>query len=576
MAQESVALLSDVIMVELNWFEIVYTAIGGLGIFFIGMKNLSEALQAVAGNLIRRIINALTTNRFMAVLVGAGVTVLIQSSSVTTVMVIGFVNAGLMELGQAIGVILGANIGTTITGWIIAIKIGKYGLLLVGVGALPVIFAKRRKAKNIGNILVGLGLVFMGLEAMSAAFRPLRGAEGFLELMQYFAADDILSLWACIIVGTLLTFLIQSSSAMLGITIAMAVPGAITYQTAVALVLGQNIGTTITAMLASVGTSSAARRAARAHALFNIFGAIAFSLFFWIYIDGVDALIGGEPDAQLVDGSKPYIAAHIAAAHTIFNVATSLLFLPFLAPLARFVTWITPAPDRAETPHLQYLPSVSWSSPSMAIIAAEQELRSLARVVWRMFQKTRDYVVAETTDDDKLEELHQDEAITDSIQAEITMYVCKIQENRLTETQSAEAYSIIRAADELESIADYCEAIGRYRNNLDRKGERLSEEAQMEFQSFFDRICSFYNDVYEDMRDDVEINLSKIRIEGKSITEKANRIRSAHRRRLETGVSTPVSGMFFTDMVVALRKIRGHTINLAEAISRVDVTEVGD
>ncbi len=560
-------------MTELNWFQISYTFLGGLGIFFIGMKTLSEALQAIAGNLIRRIINALTTNRFMAVLVGMGVTTLVQSSSVTTVMVIGFVNAGLMELSQAIGVILGANIGTTVTGWIIAIHVGKYGLLMVGLGALPVIFAKRRKTKNIGSVLVGLGFVFMGLEAMSASFRPLRHSESFLAMLNYFAADDMPSLYACIAVGMVLTFVIQSSSAMLGITIAMAIPGTITYQTAVALVIGQNIGTTITALLASVGTNSAARRAARAHAVFNILGALGFSLIFWFFIDAVDALVVGDPNAIGEDGGRPNAAAHIAAAHTIFNVLNTLIFLPLLVPLARFVTWITPAPKKAEIPHLEYRPSATWSSPSLAMTAAEQELRSLAKLVSKLIQQTRDFINAPTPDEGDLEAINLRESITDSIQAEITLFVCKVQENRLTAEQSAEAYSIIRAADELESIADYCQDIARYRANLEKKGGKFSEDAAMEFQSFFDRVSSFYAEVYEDMRDYRDPNLTRLNIESEALTEKANRIRSTHRGRLEGGICTPVSGMFFTDMIVALRKIRGHTVNLAEALCRIEVTD---
>lgn len=560
-------------MSEIDWFKISYTFLGGLGIFFIGMRSLSEALQALAGNLIRRIINALTSNRLMAVMVGAGVTLLVQSSSVSTVMVIGFVNAGLMQLSQAIGVILGANIGTTITGWIIAIKVGKYGLLLVGCGALPVIFAKRRRIQNIGTIFVGLGFVFVGLQFMSGAFKPLRTYPGFIDMLQYFSAENVFTLWACILVGMLLTFVIQSSSAMLGITIAMAVPGTITYQTAVALVIGENIGTTITAILASVGTNATAKRAARAHAVFNVFGAVTVSLIFWFFIDVVDSLISGAPDEQLADGSKPNIAAHIAAAHTLFNVVNTCLFIPLLGPLARLVTWMTPGTEGKESHHLEYLPAASWSSPALALTAAEQELRSLARVVGKLFDKTRVYLLAERAKDSDLEEIQRKEGITDSIQAEITLFLCKVQENRLTAEQSAEAYATIRAADELESIADYCEALAKYRDNLEKKRAVFSDEAKAELVSFFDSVRDFFEQVHTGMKQGGDINLGTLYATGEELRTKANLIRSGHRRRLEGGTCSPVAGMFFTDMIVALRKVRAHTVNLAEALAKVEGAE---
>ncbi len=564
-------LRSGELMHELDWFKIAYTFIGGLGIFFIGMRSLSEALQALAGGLIRRIINALTSNRFMAVMVGAGVTVIVQSSSVTTVMVIGFVNAGLMELTQAIGVILGANIGTTITGWIIAIKVGKYGLLLVGLGAIPVIFAKQRRNKNIGSMIVGLGFVFLGLEFMSGAFKPLRTYTGFIELLQYFAADNTLTLWACIIVGMLLTFVIQSSSAMLGITIAMAVPGTITYQTAVALVLGENIGTTITAILASVGTNTTAKKAAKAHAVFNVFGALGVSLIFWFFIDVVDGIIAGDPDFQLPDGSKPNIATHIAAAHTLFNVVNTCLFIPLLTPLARFVTWLTPASASKEQHHLRHLPTANWSSPALALSAAELELRNLADMVAKLFEQTRAYILTDKTKDSDLEKIHHKEGITDAIQAEITLFLCKVQENRLTADQSSEAYSIIRAADELESIADYCESIAKYRQNLDKKNAKFSELAMEELLTFFDQINAFFEQVHTGMAADAHVDIKAVYAEGKNIMSRANNIRSSHRKRLQDGSCGPVAGMFFNDMIVALRKVRAHTVNLGEALVRVEV-----
>ena len=560
-------------MEHTNWFEITYTFLGGIGIFFFGMKYLSESLQAIAGNLIRKVINALTTNRIMAVLVGTLVTAIIQSSSVTTVMVVGFVNAGLMELTQAIGVTLGANIGTTITGWIIAIKVGKYGLLFIGLGAFPMLFSKKRLPKNLGGILVALGFVFMGLELMSEAFKPLRSNQSFISLLHYFAADSYLSVYACIMVGCLLTFAIQSSSAMLGITIALASTGVITYQTAVALVFGENIGTTVTALLASIGTNSTAKRAARAHACFNVFGCIMVSTFFWPYIAMVDRFIPGIPDFIGADGSKPFIAAHIAAAHSGFNVLNVLLFLPFIQYLAKFVTWITPAPKKKEIPHLKFLPAASGDSPAITLTASEKELKNMGDILERLFDRTRNYVLSSNPSDEDYDKIHHAETVLDSIQAEITVFLCHVQEAKLTQDQTATAYAQIRAADELESISDYLEAIARYRKHLDSKGQALTGAAAKELEKFFNEVHLFYSKILKDYKEDAPINVKEVRYSGNKISEEGNVIRKNHRRRLEAGECTAVSGMLFSDMIVGLRKIKGHVINFAEALAKTDFTD---
>lgn len=560
-------------MEGIDWFKMLYTFLGGLGIFFFGMHTLSEALQSLAGGLIRRIIHSLTSNRFMALFVGASVTTLVQSSSVTTVMVVGFVNAGLMELSQAIGVIFGANIGTTITGWIIAVKVGKYGLLLVGLGAFPLIFAKRRRVVTVGRILLALGFIFMGLEFMSGSFKPLRSAPAFLNVLQYFAADTYPTVFACVLVGMVLTFIIQSSSAMLGITIALALTGTITYQTAVALVLGENIGTTITALLASVGTSTTAKRAARAHAVFNVGGVLWVSAVFWGFLDLVDGFMPGDPDMLAEDGTKPNIAAHIAAAHTTFNIANTLLFIPLLNHVGRLVTWMTPGSVGQETPHLEYLPHTSWSSAPVALAAAEKEITTLAHVVEKLFDKTQTLLVSGKSSEADLEEVMRLESITDSIQAEITLFLCKVQENRLSEVQSADCNALIRAADELESIADYCQSLARYQHNLEKKEATLSQAAHAELTDYVERTRVFYQSIHTDILAREQHDLRQIHIQVQSLKDAGNAIRRAHRGRVEDGTCSPIGGMFFGDMIVALRKIRSHIVNLAEARNKVDTTD---
>ena len=332
----------------IDHFAMAYTAIGGLGIFILGMKFLSDSLQMLSGGVIRKVISSLTSNRFLAVLVGISVTAFVQSSSISTVMVVGLVNAGLMQLSQAIGFILGANIGTTITGWILAIKIGKYGLLLVGLGIFPMLFSKNDRITATARTLVALGLIFFGLEIMSDAFRPLRSDESFMNLMLLLDAQSLISILGCVLIGCLMTMVVQSSSAMLGITIALAMTGAIPFHTAVALVMGENIGTTITAQLAAIGGTVAARRTAMAHSVFNIVGVVILVIVFSPFVALVEALVPGIANFANAAGDRPYIAAHIAFAHSMFNVTATLIVLPFLGLLVSIV--IKLVPERAGGP----------------------------------------------------------------------------------------------------------------------------------------------------------------------------------------------------------------------------------
>jgi Na/Pi-cotransporter len=274
-----------------DFLEIAFQVFGGLGVFLLGMKNMSEGMQAVAGEKLRKLIGAVTNNRLMACGVGTMVTAIVQSSSVTTVMVVGMVNAGLMTLIQAIGVILGANIGTTITGWILVLKIGKYGLPMIGLAAFFFLFSKKERIRFTAMVFVGLGMVFFGLQLMKNGFAPIKDMPAFAEWFQRFEPSTYFGIIKCVLAGAILTAIVQSSSATLGITMALALTGTIDYYQAAALVLGENIGTTITALLASLGTSTTARRAAYAHTMFNTLGVFWITLIFPWYSGIVSRVI---------------------------------------------------------------------------------------------------------------------------------------------------------------------------------------------------------------------------------------------------------------------------------------------
>ncbi len=346
------------------------TIVGGLGIFLLGMKNMSEGMQAVAGPSLRKMIGAVTNNRLLATTVGVIVTGIVQSSSVTTVMVVGFVNSGVMQLGQAVGVIMGANIGTTLTGWILVLKIGKYGLPLLGGAAFIYLFSRRDRFRFWAMFFMGVGMVFFGLELMKDACALIKDMPQFALWFQQFQADSYFGVLKCACVGCLVTFVVQSSSATLGITISLAFEGVITYPTAAALVLGENIGTTITAYLASLGATTNARRAAYFHILFNLLGVFWITLIFSWYIELIQSLSGVDVGKAVVENGKttfPHTTAAIAATHSIFNVVNTLLFLPFLPFFVRLLERIVPSKPFKEKPHLTDLDIRMLDTPSMAI-----------------------------------------------------------------------------------------------------------------------------------------------------------------------------------------------------------------
>jgi phosphate:Na+ symporter len=551
----------------MDTFKIVYTLLGGLGIFFYGMRTMSDALQQAASDYISKVINSLTSNRYLAVVVGIIVTMIVQSSSVTTVMVVGFVNAGLMQLTQAIGVILGSNIGTTITGWIISIKVGKYGLLFIGMGIFPALFSKNNKAKNIGKVLFGVGMIFMGLETMSAAFKPLRTNQEFLNLVGYFSGQDYMSYFASIITGCLLTVVIQSSSAMLGITIALASTGVISFHTAAALVLGENIGTTITALLASVGTSTNAKRAARAHAIFNVLGVLIIFAFLPLWVEFIEKIIPGVADLVDSEGNKPNIAQHIAASHTLFNVTATILFLPLLNHLARFVTKITPETEK-KPPHFVLVGESSEIVPATSLVQADSEVKKMKDILERMFKVTKDYLV--DNDPQKLDKVRDYERITDNIQKEVTLFLCRVMECPMSSHQTLQTQAMIKIVDEFESIADYLERIVNYKARF--QNDPSSGPSIDDYREFMDRVWTFFQSSVQGLYGKSSENLSEVIKQSEELRIWADNMRDRHLERVSKGEYEPLTALTYSDMVVALRKIRAHAFNVAEACETYNTT----
>ncbi len=554
----------------MNYFEISYTAIGGLGLFFLGLKYLSEALQSGGKEAIKNILATLTRNRFLAVLAGILITVFVQSSSISTVMTVSLVNAGLMELKQAIGVILGANIGTTVTGWIISIKVGKYGLLFIGLGIFPMLAANTLWLSGLGKTLVALGLIFTGLELMSGAFAPLRSDPTFVSYLHLFDAESLPSLLACVLIGCLLTVIVQSSSAMLGITMTLASTGVIDFNTAVALIIGENIGTTITAQLAAIGANTSAVRAARAHAIFNILGAVLIVSIFPFYVQFVDAIVGGVADLQEADGTRPNIAWHIAVAHTMFNVLNVLFWIPLIGYLTSFVIWLVPQKEGKEVHKLKYLGTRATMAPEVALQQADLEMDNMVEITREMFEITRVYNTAQGHDKKLFERISHLEDITDNIEEEMINFITALLTSPVTQGQSSRSYTLIRMADELESIADSLQSLSIYRSRLFKRKEDFSAEAWQDIIFFYDEVTRFFDNVVDARRKRVGIVKVEVLLsDSRKLNKVAKRLRDQHMDRLKAGTCQSIPAQNYSDMFVTLKHIKNHTLNFLQTYAGI-------
>ncbi|MFT5093657.1 MAG: phosphate:Na+ symporter, partial [Porticoccaceae bacterium] len=479
-------------------FELVSRIVGGLGIFLLGMKHMSDGMQAVAGNSLRKLIGAVTNNRFLATTVGVLVTCVVQSSSVTTVMVIGFVNSGVMQLGQAIGVIMGANIGTTITGWILVLKIGKYGLPLLGGSAFFYLFSKGDRWRYWAMTLMGVGMVFFGLEVMKDACSIIKETPAFEEWFKRFDASTYLGVLGCAAAGCVLTVMVQSSSATLGITISLAVQGVISYETAAALVLGENIGTTITALLASLGATTNARRAAYFHLIFNLFGVFWITLIFGWYIELIQSLVNVDvAKVLMVDGKEtfPNTTAAIAATHSVFNITNTLLFLPFVTVFERLLTRIVPSKGFKEKPHLTDLDIRILETPLLAIEQSRKEIEKMSDGCSKMLSWSAELLQQDDPDKALADRLRQREQVLDSVQDEISEFVIHLLSGNVPHSVATEARRQMHMADEYESVSDYILDLDKFDRKLRQEGERFSEDQRADLVKLNSHVAGYITEV---------------------------------------------------------------------------------
>jgi phosphate:Na+ symporter len=436
----------------ISWWTIGMQVFGGLAIFLFGMDQMAGALKQAAGNRMKHIISTLTTNRVMGLLTGTFVTAIIQSSSVTTVLLVGFVTAGLMSLSQAIGVILGADIGTTITAQIIAFKVTKYALLLIAVGFLLMFTGRKDVYKQYGAMMMGAGMIFFGMGVMSEAVKPLRDYEPFVHMMREVSNPAI-----GILVAAVFTALIQASAATIGLVIAMALQGLITLETGIALALGANIGTCITAGLAAIGKPREAVRVAVAHVTFKIVGVLLIVGFIPPFADLIRAISPQSPELSGFERLAAETPRQIANAHTVFNVAIALVFLPFATLFARFCEWVVPDRPLAEPTVIQprYLDKELLSTPPLAIDRTRREIGRLGVLVERMLDRAMPAVLSGSRED--LRTLEEMDADIDILHGHIVAYLAQISVGKLSTPQSHEIMHLMQAVNHLEQIGDIIE-----------------------------------------------------------------------------------------------------------------------
>lgn len=519
--------------------------LGGVGIFLFAIKLISESLQMVAGERLRNIIGMFTKTPIMGVFLGTAVTMVIQSSSATTVMTVSFVDAGLMTLTQAIGVIMGANIGTTVTGQILAFRVKDLAYLFVIIGVLLIFVCSSKKLKHLGEGLLGFGLLFIGMQTMETSMSFLRDRQ---DLFLAFSDNPLLGLAA----GTLLTLLVQSSSATVGLTIALGTQGLLPLEAAVPIIFGDNIGTTITAVLAALGTGRAARQACAAHVLFNVIGVC-------IWLPLMPLWIG------FIEASSASIGHQIANAHTMFNICNTILFLPFVKPFAALIRRIIPDKDRIDRRDAVYLdPHLIQRTPVVAVSAVRHECRHMGDIVMELLERT-EKVFFEQKDEEK-EAVMQLEDKLDRLETSIRGYASDIMQTGLDGKDADLLEACVVSAGDLERIGDKGKRLIDFYEYRKKRGDDFSSEAMKEVRSLFfetRRAVSLALNVFGPENFSAE-DKTKLDARADHIRELESSLRASHASRLGAGHCSPESGLVFIDVLGAIEQIAYRARKIAD------------
>jgi len=552
---------------------IFFQIAGSLGLFLFGIKLLSEGLQKSAGDKMKAVLKLMTKNRFVSIVTGVLITIIIQSSSATTVMVVSFVNAGLMGLTQAIGVILGANIGTTFTGWLVALlgfKMDITSLALVSIAfAAPMMFSKKTKTRDAADVLLGFGVLFLGLNFMSHSIPDITGNIEVLEFLATFNSDTVWMNLLCILLGTLVTIVVQSSSAAMAMTLTMAYNGWLGVTASAALILGSNIGTTITAYLASIGTSTTAKRAAWAHIIFNVVGSVIALMFFHPLLSFVNFITPG--DIYTMEGTtlSTQLPLFLAMFHSVFNIANTILFFPFVSHYARFIERLVPAKAEYDegTYHFKYIGGVFIDSPEIYMMAIRDEIKKMANLACNMLTRYRGMFNNPGADieSDALA-MKKDEDYADQMQEQLSNFCVHLLQDSQTPTNASSLNCLIRVMDELESVTDSCYNLTilsqrRYHQGwtFDPETDKDLREYQMLVQEFLDYV-----------RDRMDKTLTKAEMQKanefeEQINNQRNRLSQLVQERLSNGKADVKVELLILEKIRHLEHIGDYCTNIAEA-----------
>ena len=551
------------------------TLVGSLGLFLYGMKMMSEGLQKVAGDGMRSILSAMTSNRLKGVLTGVLITALIQSSSATTVMVVSFVNAGLLSLVQSIGVIMGANIGTTVTAWIISIlgfkvKISALSLPLIGLG-VPFIFSKIGKRKFWGEFIIGFALVFMGLEFLKESVPNINENPQILGFLSDYTHLGFGSTLLFLLLGTVLTIVIQSSSATMALTLVMCNNGWISFELAAAMVLGENIGTTITANIAAAIANSSAKKAARAHFIFNVFGVIWMLIAFKWFLLGVSWFV-----VNIMGTASPFVepsAVPIALSmfHTAFNITNVLLLFGFAPFIVKVVEYMVPKKEQDEEFRLRHIDTGLMSTAELSLLQAKREIEVYGERVQRMFHIARD--LYNTKDEREFSKqysrIEKYENICDNIEVEIATYLTKVSEAKLSHEGTLTLHAMMRIISEIESIADYSFNIAR--TSLRKRESKVSfdEGIEGDISNMFDLVDKALEKMLENLKckDEKQVKLFDAKNIEDEIDNYRDHLKIQHLENIKQKRYKYKAGVIFIDLITECEKLGDAIVNVSESLT---------
>lgn len=546
----------------MDYLALITGLFGGLGLFLYGMHVMAGGLQKTAGGNLKKVLEMLTKNRIIGIIVGALVTAVIQSSSATTVMVVGFVNAGLMNLTQAVSIIMGANIGTTITSWIVSsaefLKTETLAPIAVFLGAAMLLFGKKTKTKQIGEIIIGFGVLFIGIDMMSTGVKPLSELEGFKAAFQLFGKNPVLG----VCVGMIVTALIQSSSASVGILIALATNGLVTFDAAVYIIMGQNIGTCATALLSSVGASKNAKGAAYIHLLFNVLGSIVFSVIAVIFFKMCPAF-----------GLKIITPFWISIVHSVFNIANTILMFPFAKVLVRMAEAMCRASKSKvdEDGEVMHLDDRILNTPSIAIASCIKEIVHLGNMSNKNLVLACDTVFSKNTE--AIEKIYEREKKIDNLTKVITQYLVKLCNADITSEENDYITSLFHTVHDIERIGDHCENLAEFTQTLINDDLDFSETAKEELRDMFlETEKCVRNSIIALEDNDIDF-AEKVIKEEERIDGLEKSLRIKHIDRLTSNQCSPMVGVAFLDIITNMERVSDLALNVAQVVIKNNIAK---